>query len=63
MNGYVALYNGKRAEIWADTTWEAKQKAILYFAPPKSKVWMIDVMKAFDGSKKEDVVHSTAAIG
>jgi hypothetical protein len=61
MNGYVALYNGKRAEIWADSLWEAKQKAILYFAPPKSKVWTVDVILAQVGEK--DVVHSTAAIG
>lgn len=56
MNGYVAFYNGRRYELHADSLFEAKEKAVAYFKPPKSKVHMVTVVLAEkDG---EEVVHT-----
>ena len=60
MNGYVALYNGKRAEVWADTLLDAKRKALKIFNLPASKAWMVDVVLAQKG--QETVVHSPAEV-
>jgi hypothetical protein len=47
MNGYIAFsHTGKRAEIYAETLYEAKQKALDMFKPPKSKVGMVSVTLA-----------------
>ena len=46
MNGYIAFYNGKQHELYADTLLEAKDKAIQHFKPPKSKKHMVSVMLA-----------------
>lgn len=43
MNGYIAFYNGKQIEVYANTSYEAQEKAILQFKPPKSKKHMVDV--------------------
>lgn len=37
MNGYIFFYNGKETEIRAETLYAAKQAAITFFKPPKSK--------------------------
>ena len=42
--GFVAMYNGKRAEIDADTLFEAKKKAIQELKVPKSKQGLLSVM-------------------
>lgn len=36
MNGYVCFYKGKRAEVYAETTYEAQQKAAVVFKAKKS---------------------------
>ena len=60
MNGYIAIYNGKRIEIYADCLYSAKVKAIESFRPPKSKRHMISVALAEkDG---QQVTHSTVDI-
>lgn len=46
MNGYIAFYNQKRFEVYAETLFEAKDKAIAHFKPPKSKQHMVTVMLA-----------------
>jgi hypothetical protein len=47
MNGYIGFsHNGKRAEIYANSLVEAKQKALDLFKPPKSKVYMVSVALA-----------------
>lgn len=46
MNGYVAFYNGKRHELHAAGLWPAKQAAIAYFKPPKSKQHLVSVVLA-----------------
>jgi len=43
MNGYVCFYNGKRIEIYADSLYAAKLKAIAEFKAPKSKQNLISV--------------------
>jgi hypothetical protein len=43
MNGYIALYGEKRFELYADTLYEAKQKALAHFKPPKSKRHLVTV--------------------
>ena len=36
MNGYVCLYKGKRLEVYADTVYQAQQKAAAQFKAKKS---------------------------
>jgi hypothetical protein len=53
MNGYVALYKGKRIEVYATTSLEAQSKAAEIFRARKA--WEITVVLAErDG---EPVVH------
>ncbi len=42
-NGYKAFYNGKELEIYADSLYGAKLKAIEQFKPSKSKIHMVHV--------------------
>lgn len=46
INGYVAMYNGKQTDIYAETLYAAKQKAIAHFKPKKSQQHMVIVMLA-----------------
>jgi len=55
-NGYIAMWNGKREEIYADSLYAAKLKAIEKMKIPKSKQGLLSVTLAEkDG---EDVVHT-----
>jgi hypothetical protein len=36
MNGYIAFYRGRKAEVHADTAYEAQQKAAALFKARKS---------------------------
>lgn len=36
MNGYIALYKGKRIEVYAETSYEAQKKAATEFRAKKS---------------------------
>lgn len=36
MNGYLAFYKGRKAEIHADTSYEAQQKAAAFFKAKRS---------------------------
>jgi hypothetical protein len=36
MNGYVCFYKGKRVEVYADTSYEAQQKAAALLKAKKS---------------------------
>lgn len=61
MNGYKAFYNGKEADIYAESLYAAKLKAIEKFKPPKSKQHMVSVVLCEkDG---ETILHSTASVG
>lgn len=60
MNGYVCFYNGKRWECHASSMFDAKEKAVAHFKPPKSKQHMVSVVLAEkDG---QQVVHDGAML-
>lgn len=61
MNGYKAFYNGKEADIYADTLLQAKEKAIAHFKPAKSKRHMVHVHLCEKNG--ETILHSTASVG
>ena len=41
--GYIAFYEGNRLEFYSSSLAAAKDKAVLYFKPPKSKKHMVHV--------------------
>jgi hypothetical protein len=56
MNGYIFFYNGKRVELYADSLYDAKLKAVEHFKPPKSKQHMVHgALAEIDG---KPVVHT-----
>lgn len=55
--GYIALYNGKRAELYASSLYAAKVKATEYFKPAKSKRHLVSVHLA--ENRDGDVVTHT----
>lgn len=60
-NGYKAFYSGKQQDVYADSLYEAKTKAIAHFKAPRSKQHMVSVVLCEkDG---ETVTHSTASFG
>lgn len=56
MNGYVAVYNGVKKDVWAKDLYDAKKKAIDAFGVRKSKWSMISVMLAVKDDKP--VIHA-----
>lgn len=58
MNGYIFFFDGKRVEIYADSLYEAKQKALDHFKPAKSKQHMVHGMIA--ECNGVPIVHTTA---
>lgn len=60
MNGYKAFFNGKTADVYANTLYGAKLKAIEVFKAPKSKAHMVSVMIC--EKEGEQVTHSTSGI-
>lgn len=60
MNGYVCFYNGKRWECYASCMFDAKERAVAYFKPPKSKQYMVSVVLAEKDGKQ--VVHDGAML-
>lgn len=61
MNGYKVFYDRRTAEIYANTTLEARDAAAIKFKVPKSKLHMISVVfcERADGSV---VTHSIAEL-
>lgn len=58
MNGYVCFYNGKRVEVYADSSYAAQQKAATMLKAKRA--YEVTVMLAEkDG---EAVVHDTATV-
>lgn len=57
MNGYIALYNGKKIELKAETSFAAYKIAVAQFKAPKSKAHLVSVhlCERSDGSQ---VVHT-----
>jgi hypothetical protein len=58
MHGYIALYRGRRAEVFADTSYEAQQKAAAIFKARRA--WEVSVHLVEKGG--ETVTHSTSSI-
>lgn len=63
-NGYIAIYNGKKAEIYADTLYDAKKIAIDVKGPfggvPLTKWNSVAIMLAEKDGKP--VVHDPAIL-
>lgn len=60
-SGYIFFYGGREIAVYAPGIAAAKDKAVAYFKPPKSKRHMVHGMIAEDSSGKQ-VVHSTASV-
>lgn len=59
--GYIAMFKGKREEIYSDTLYHAKVEAIKRFKPPKKQEHMVVVMLAEKDGKP--VIHSPCELG
>ena len=59
MNGYIALYKGRKLEVRADSSYQAQQKATAEFKAKKS--YEVTVMLAEDSSGNA-VSHSTTSV-
>ena len=60
MNTYATFYNQKTFEVTARNMFEAKDKAIAHFQPPKSKRHMVSVvLMKVDG---REIIHSGASL-
>ena len=55
--GYVYFYQNKRIELYAASQLAAKEIAVAYFKPPKSKKHMVHGMVAEDASGNV-IVHT-----
>jgi hypothetical protein len=53
-NGYVCLYGARRFECYATTQYQAFQKALEYFKPPKSKRHLVSAHLAEKGRGEVD---------
>lgn len=67
MHGFKAFYNSKTVDVYAESLYAAKLKAIAHFKPRKSQEHMISVMlceKDVDPTtgKGTQVTHSTASL-
>lgn len=54
MNGYVCFYKGKKIEVYAETSYEAQQKAVAQFKAKKS----YDVTVMLAEKQGEQVIHA-----
>ena len=55
MNGYIAFYRSKQIEVYAETSYEAQQKAAKEFKAKKDYDVTVVLAEREDG---EQVVHS-----
>jgi hypothetical protein len=59
MHGYIALYQGRRHELYAENMLAAKNAAVAYFKAPKSKQHLVSVHLAeVDGETVTQVITS-----
>ena len=57
--GYIALYQGRRHELYAESLYAAKVAALEYFKPPKSKRHLVSVHLAeINGETVTQVITS-----
>jgi hypothetical protein len=67
MHGFVAIYGSRQIDVYADSLYQAKQKAIAQLKVRKSQEHMVSVMlaeKDIDPAtmKGAQVYHSTAGL-
>ena len=63
MNGYVAIWQSKRIEVVADTTFDAQCKAAIVFQQgTRRKVKGYDITVTLCEKDGEQVVHSTGGL-
>ena len=63
MNGYlyyIAIYQGERIEVVANTLWEAKKVALRQLSIPKKKEGLLSIMLAEVNDTQ--YVHNTSSI-
>lgn len=58
MNGYICFYRGKKTEVYAATSLEARDKGAAFFKAKKAHE-VTAVLAEKDG---KEVVHSTAGL-
>ena len=57
--GYIALYQGRRTELYATSLYAAKMAALEFFKPPKSKRHLVSVhLVEIDGETVTQVITS-----
>lgn len=56
-NGYVALYRGKRKEVYADTSYEAQRKAAKLFKAKREYEVTIVLCEAEDKPVEHNPAH------
>lgn len=54
LNGYIAMYKGKRTEVYAETSYKAQQLAAAFFKAKKSYEVTVTLCQQNDN----DVVHA-----
>ncbi len=59
MNGYIALYRGKRLEVYAETSYQAQQEAARQFKAKKS----YEVTVYLAEKNNQPVVHDGTELG
>ena len=60
MNGYIAFYKGKQVEVYAETSYQAQEKAAVMFKVKPAKSYDVTVVLAERNG--EQVVHSGAML-
>lgn len=63
MNKYACFYNNKQIEIEAESLFDAKNKAVDKFSPPKSKRHMVSVVLTQVGDREVPLNNSNADFG
>jgi hypothetical protein len=61
LSGFVAMYNGRQADVWATSLWDAKKKAIAVFKVHKRHEHLISVNLAIKADGSQHII-STAGI-
>lgn len=60
MNGYIAIYEKRRAEIYAPTLYDAKQRAVTLLNVPHKKRHLIAILLAEKNG--QPVIHNPAIL-
>ena len=60
MNGYIAMYNGKKVEVYADTSYSAQKQAAALFRLAEKNRYKVSVYRCVDaqGNQVTQVITS-----